>query len=91
MHAPAVRHSTTPNFWSCYRALPAEVRRLARKNYRLLQADPKHPSLHFKPVGRNTWSARVGMKYRAVAARVAGGFVWFWIGPHDAYERLIQG
>ncbi|MBI2929448.1 MAG: hypothetical protein HYY24_27610 [Verrucomicrobia bacterium] len=86
-----MRHWTTAEFWQHYRVLPAEVRRLARKNYRLLRENPQHPSLHFKPVGPNTWSARVGLKYRAVAARVESGFVWFWIGSHDEYERLIAG
>lgn len=86
-----MRHSTAPDFWRYYRVLPAEVRRLARKNYRLLRENPKHPGLHFKPVGPNTWSARVGAKHRALAAKVAGGFTWFWIGPHDEYERLIAG
>ena len=53
--------------------------------------DPKHPGLHFKPVGPHTWSARVGDKYRALAAKVPAGFTWFWIGPHGEYERLIKG
>lgn len=85
-----MRHWATPQFWERYRALPAEVRRLARKNYRLLREDPRHPSLHFKVVGPNSWSARVGLKHRAVAARVEAGFVWFWIGPHDEYQRLLR-
>ena len=84
-------HSTTAAFWKHYQALPAEIRRLARKNYRLLRDDPKHPGLHFKPVGPHTWSARVGDKYRALAAKVPAGFTWFWIGPHGEYERLIKG
>jgi hypothetical protein len=29
--------STTPDFWAAYRALPQNVRELARKNYRLWQ------------------------------------------------------
>ena len=86
-----MRHSTTPDFWRHYRALPVEVRRLARKNYRLLRDNPKHPGLRFKPVGPNAWSARVGAKHRALAAKVEGGFVWFWIGSHDEYGRLIAG
>jgi hypothetical protein len=27
--------------------------------------------------------------YRALAAEAPDGLVWFWIGPHDEYERLI--
>jgi hypothetical protein len=80
---------TTPEFWTAFRSLPRAIQRLALKNYRLWRADPQHPSLHFKKVGPQVWSARVGRDYRAVAAPVPGGYVWFWIGPHDEYERLI--
>ena len=59
------------------------------ENYRLWRDNPRHPGLHFKAVGPNTWSVRVGENYRAVAAPVQGGFVWFWIGPHKDYERLV--
>ncbi len=83
-----MRHSTTPSFWRHYRSLSADVRRLARKNYRLLREDARHPSLHFKPVGPDTWSARVGIKHRA---KSDADFIWFWIGPHDECERLIAG
>lgn len=86
-----MRHSTTADFWKHYRKLPTAVRMLARKNYRLLRENPKHPGLHFKSVGPNTWSVRVGIRHRAVAARNGADFIWFWIGPHDEYERLIDG
>jgi hypothetical protein len=55
----------------------------------LLKADPQHPSLHFKNVGR-FWSARVDARYRALAVRDGEDLVWFWIGDHDSYERLIR-
>jgi hypothetical protein len=62
---------------------------LADKNYRLLKADSRHPSLHLKQVG-NYWSVRVGKNYRALAVAVPEGFVWFWIGNHSEYNRLIR-
>ncbi|WP_016879692.1 hypothetical protein [Chlorogloeopsis fritschii] len=31
------------------------------------QENPLHPSLHFKKVGKNLWSARVSSGYRALA------------------------
>lgn len=84
-----MKSSTTPSFRRRLWALPPEIRRLARKNFKLWLRDPRHPSLHFKRVGR-FWSARVGSDYRAVAI-VAGEIAeWFWIGPHDEYERLIH-
>jgi hypothetical protein len=84
-----MRHFASPAFWRCYRALPQAVRKLADKKYQLLKADPNHPSLHFKKVGR-FWSARVGLSYRALALEVPEGLVWFWIGDHAEYNRLVN-
>jgi hypothetical protein len=86
-----VTSRATQEFWTNLRALPRPDQHLALKNYRLWRANPRHPGLHFKKVGPLVWSARVGREYRAVAAPVPGGYVWFWIGPHDAYEQLIAG
>jgi hypothetical protein len=83
-----VNHRATPRFWQAYHALPPEVRELADAAYALLKRDPRHPSLHFKKVGR-FWSARVGAHHRALAVQEAEAVVWFWIGRHDEYDRLI--
>jgi hypothetical protein len=58
-------HHASPEFWTCYNALPVPIREQADKAFELLKANPQHPSLHFKKVGR-FWSARVGLNYRAV-------------------------
>jgi len=68
--------------------LPSDVQKLANQTYARLKQDPRHPSLHFKKVGR-FWSARVGAHYRAVAVEAADGLVWFWIGSHTDYDRLL--
>jgi hypothetical protein len=84
-------HHTTSHFWDCYAKLPEAVRRLADGNYELLRADPRHSSLHFKRVGR-LWSVRVGIGHRALAAEEGNGqIIWFWIGPHAEYNRIIRG
>ena len=83
-----MNHYTSPAFWDRYAALPERIRALADKNFALLKADPKHPSLHFKRVG-NYWSARVGRDYRTVAVPVDDGFLWFWIGAHKEYDRVV--
>jgi len=84
-----MNHFATPNFWHCYRQLPDEVRDLADKNFLLLRDDSFHPSLHFKRVGE-FWSVRVGLRFRALARQREEGFVWFWIGNHTDYERMIS-
>jgi hypothetical protein len=83
-----MRHFASPAFWEAYRRLPESVRALADKNYTLLKQDPQHPSLHLKKVGR-FWSVRVGSRYRALAVEIDGGLLWFWIGSHADYDRLV--
>jgi len=83
-----VRHRANPRFWDCYRKLPEDVRRLADESWRLLRRDPKHPSLHFKKIGR-FWSARVGLHFRALAVEHEDTLVWFSVGSHAQYDRLV--
>lgn len=72
----------------CYDRLPKRIQRLADASFELLKADPSHPSLHFKKVGKYR-VARVGLHYRALAVEVPEGLLWFWIGSHSEYDRLL--
>ena len=84
-----VKSVTTSRFWASYNMLPQSVRELAAKNYELWCNDPRHPSLHFKPIGDGVWSVRVGAHYRAVGQfQDRKIFVWYWIGTHDEYDRF---
>ena len=82
-------HHTTADFWACYRELPEDVQRVADTNYELLRTNSRHPSLHFKRVGR-LWSVRVGIGYRALAVDSDDGPLWYWIGSHAEYNRIIK-
>jgi hypothetical protein len=84
-----VRHFASTAFWRAYERLPENIRALADKNYALLKEDPKHPSLHFKQVGR-FWSVRVGAHYRALGVDVEDDILWFWIGSHADYDRMVR-
>jgi hypothetical protein len=81
--------SVTSSFRALFVQLPQPIQTLARKNFRLWQRDPHHPSLHFKKV-RGCWSARVGPHYRVVGLLENDTLHWFWIGSHDDYEQLIK-
>jgi hypothetical protein len=85
-----MNHFATPEFWYAYRHLQSEVRELADKNFSLMRQDPRHPSLRLKKTG-SFWSARVGLRYRALAHDRAEGLVWFWIGHHSEYDRFLKG
>ena len=84
-----MKHFASPRFWQYYRQLPTEVRTLADKNFQMLKTDSKHPSLHFKKIGK-LWSVRVGSHYRALGLDRAEGIVWFWIGSHADYDKMLR-
>ncbi|MEA5619640.1 hypothetical protein VB711_17590 [Cronbergia sp. UHCC 0137] len=83
-----MNHRATPDFWYYYRQLPEEIQELANQCYELLKQNPRYPSLHFKKVG-SFWSVRVGLHYRAVAVLENNNMVWFWIGSHAEYDKLL--
>ncbi len=82
-------HRTTDRFWKCFGKLPSQIQDLAKDNFELLKNDQRHPSLHFKKVGK-FWSARVDIGYRALAYEDGEDFIWVWIGTHDDYMRMIK-
>ena len=83
-----MNHRASPRFRRCYDKLPEDVRRLADKCYTLLKENPHHPSLHLKEVGR-LWSVRVGLHFRAVGVEEDSDLVWFWIGSHAEYDKIV--
>ena len=83
-----MNHHATTDFWEHYRKLPGSVRTTADKQFQRLKDNPSHPSLRVKKVGR-FWSVRIGRGYRALAVARGEDLVWFWIGSHADYDRLI--
>ncbi|MCH7978839.1 MAG: hypothetical protein IH935_07680 [Acidobacteria bacterium] len=67
-----MNHYAAPDFWACYQRLPSTVKKTANRAFALLKDDHQHPSLHFKKVGE-FWSARVGLRHRAVGRPVSDG------------------
>jgi hypothetical protein len=86
-----VTSHTTARFRRAFASLATEVREHAREAYRLFREDPAHPSLRFRQVhpSRPIFSARVGLHYRALAIRDGDDVVWFWIGSHADYDKLV--
>jgi len=80
-------HHAASSFGKLY-ALPKDIQDQADKSFELLKVDPRHPSLHFKKIGKY-WSVRASLEYRALGIDVEDGILWFWIGTHPKYERLI--
>jgi len=76
-------------FWAAYDGLPGEVRKIADKQYRLWLGNPSHLSIQFKKVGR-FWSARITDDCRAVGVKDVDTIIWFWIGTHAEYDKLLK-
>ncbi len=74
-------HRASAGFWKGYDALPAEIRARADKQFALLKANAQHPSLRCKKIGtrqgHEVWSARITLKYRALAIKLPEEFLWF--------------
>ena len=89
-----MNHRANADFWIDYRALPAEIRARADKQFALLSHNPRHPSLQFKKLGerdgQEIWSARVTLKYRALAVKLPDEYLWFWMGKHNVYDALTK-
>ena len=83
---------TTSRFWNAYADLPQQIKRQARKAYKLFERDPRHPSLQLKKVHADQpiYSVRITRDYRAVGVREGNSMIWFWIGSHADYERLLD-
>lgn len=85
-----MRHRASPRFWACYNSLPSEVKLHADRCFELLKAEPRHPSLHFKKIGK-FWSARVGLRLRALAIEESSkDLIWVWFGSHAEYDQLLR-
>lgn len=82
-------HRAAPSFWSAHDSLPNPVRDTAKRTFALMKSDPRHPSLHLKKTWRY-WSVRIGLHHRALAVEIDSGLLWFWIGSHADYERIID-
>ena len=83
---------TTARFRSAFGNLEPEIKREARRAYRLFKQNPHHPTLRFKKVhpSQPIWSVRIVAGYRAVGIRAEDEIVWYWIGSHADYDRLLS-
>jgi hypothetical protein len=82
---------TTRQFWRLFSDLPFDAQRDAKRAYRLFVSNPAHPGLQFKKLEGedDIYSARIGLDYRALAVMKKDRLVWYWIGSHAEYDRLV--
>lgn len=86
-----MKSCTTESFRRLFANLPAQIQIQTRSAYRQFKADPNYPSLHFKKIHATLpiYSARINRNYRAVGQLENDTMVWFWVGSHAEYDRLL--
>ena len=87
-----MQSQTTEAYRKLLAQAPAAIQAKARNAYGLWVENPAHPSLRFKKVHSSlpVYAVRIDLNWRAVGVLKGGVMVWFWIGPHDEYERLLS-
>jgi hypothetical protein len=82
---------TTRQFQRLFSGLPFDAQRDAKRAYRVFQSNPAHPGLQFKKLEgeENIYSVRIGLEFRALAVMKKDRIVWYWIGSHSVYDRLV--
>ena len=86
-----MKSRTSARFWGLFRRLPLDVQRKAYRAYHLWRAYPSAKGLNFKRVNPEEaiYSVRIGLDYRALGLLEGDTIYWFWIGPHDEYDRIL--
>lgn len=80
------------DFIGYFKNLPGRVQQTAQKNYKLWKNNSAHPSLDFKRIGKrlNIYSVRIGLGWRALGIVENDSIIWFWIGSHAEYNKLLK-
>ncbi len=83
---------TTEKFRKCLSVLPQDIRKQAKIAYRQFKRNDQHPSLQFKKVHptKPIYSARISLDYRALGRLENDNIIWFWIGSHAEYEKMLR-
>ena len=83
---------TTERFRKAFVDLPKQVQLQAKDAYKQFKKDPFYPGLRFKRVHstKPIYSVRINFEYRAVGIQDENEMIWFWIGSHDEYTKLLS-
>ncbi|BAZ44749.1 hypothetical protein NIES4102_17660 [Chondrocystis sp. NIES-4102] len=87
-----MKSQITKKFRQAFSELPEQIKKQARIAYQQFKKNPDHPSLRFKKVHQKLpiYSARISKNYRAVGQMDGDTVIWFWIGTHTDYEKLLS-
>jgi hypothetical protein len=83
---------TTERYRKAFAQLPEHIQEQARKAYRLWKKNPHHLSLQFKCVHKTeqVYSVRISLSFRAIGVKEKDTMIWFWIGSHNDYDKMLS-
>ena len=87
-----MKSRTTAEFRKLFANLPEQAQAQTRTAYRQFKQDSSYPSLRFKKIHPELpiYSARISRNYRAVGQLDGDTVIWFWVGSHAEYNRLLE-
>lgn len=84
-----MRSVRTQQFRKLLEGLPEQVQRQADIAYGQFKRDPWYQGLQFKEVAPSIFSVRIGLHHRALGTKTDNIIIWYWIGTHAEYDKLI--
>jgi hypothetical protein len=83
---------TTERFRKAFDELPEHIKEQANKSFKVWTKNPNHPAIHFKRIHKTKliYSVRITLSYRALGIKENDTMIWFWIGSHTEYDKLIS-
>ncbi len=83
---------TTEQFRKLLAQLPKYIQKQAKEAYLQFEKDPYHPGLRFKRVHskRLIYAVRISRDYRALGFQRENELIWFWIGSHADYDKILK-
>jgi len=82
----------TDDFIKQFGKLPERIQIRSRQAYRQWKENPYDPKFQFKKVHstKPIYSVRVNIGWRALGYKQNNSILWFWIGSHENYNKLIH-
>jgi hypothetical protein len=87
-----VKSYLTEDFIKLFEKLPERIQNRARYAYKQWKENPFRPNLQFKKVHQTKpiYSVRVNIGWRALGFKEDEKIIWFWVGSHESYNKIIS-
>ena len=87
-----MKSHTTEQFRKLLAQLPKNIQKQTKEAYLQFDKDPYHPGLRFKRVHskRPIYAVRISRDYRALGVQRNNEIIWFWIGSHSDYDKILK-